>query len=136
MPCFKQITLTFLLLQRKRLFSTFVTPDFKKRQNRNETSLKNETKFIGIFASLVIKLETPLVLKVQTRATPEQRMMPIKTAMRYNQKQKRDLKYLHHIKHKLIMEKKLFHINSFMTEVPIIYKYWFLYDWNLRHERV
>ena len=78
MPCFKQITLTVLVFQRKILFNTFVTPDFKKRQNRNETSLKNETKFTGIFASLMIKLETRLVLKVQTRATPEQRMIPIK----------------------------------------------------------
>ena len=26
----------FLLVQRKRLFSSFVTPDFKKEQNRNE----------------------------------------------------------------------------------------------------
>ena len=30
--------------------SSFVTPDFKKRQNRNEMSLKNGTKFTGIFA--------------------------------------------------------------------------------------
>ena len=46
----------FWLFQRKRLFSSFVTPDFNKRQNRNEISLKNGTKFTGIFASLVIKL--------------------------------------------------------------------------------
>ena len=56
----------------------FVTPDFKKRQNRNEPSRKNETKFNGIFAFLDIKLLTPLVLKVQTRTTLEQKMMPIK----------------------------------------------------------
>ena len=39
---------------------------------------KKETNFTGIFAFLVIKLSTPLVLKVQTRATLEQKMMPIK----------------------------------------------------------
>ena len=32
-----------------------------------------------MFACLVIKFETPLVLKVETRATLEQKMMPIKT---------------------------------------------------------
>ena len=31
-----------------------------------------------MFACLVIKFETPLVLKVETRATLEQKMMPIK----------------------------------------------------------
>ena len=54
----------------RRLFSSFLTQDFKKQQNRNETSLKNETKLTGIFAFLVIKLKTPLVLKVQTRTGP------------------------------------------------------------------
>ena len=78
-----------MLFHRKRLFSSFVTPDFKKRQNRNETSLKKGTKFTGIFASLVIKLQTPLVLKVQTRATLEQNMMPTKKwAIPYNNKKK------------------------------------------------
>ena len=38
--------------EEKRLYSSFVTRDFKKRQNGNETSLRNGTKF----ASLVIKL--------------------------------------------------------------------------------
>ena len=42
--------------EEKRLYSSFVTRDFKKRQNGNETSLRNGTKFTGIFASLVIKL--------------------------------------------------------------------------------
>ena len=42
---------------------TFFTPDFKKRQNRNETSLKNGTKFTGIFASLVIKLSPKKIIK-------------------------------------------------------------------------
>ena len=40
--------------------------------------MKNGTKFTGIFASFMIKLLTPLVLKVQTRATLEQKMMRIK----------------------------------------------------------
>ena len=47
----------FLLFQRERLFSSFVTPDFKKWQNMKVASLKNGTKFTGIFASLVIKLQ-------------------------------------------------------------------------------
>ena len=46
----------FLLFRRERLFSLFVTPDFKKGQNWNETPLKNGTKFTGIFAFLMIKL--------------------------------------------------------------------------------
>ena len=75
---YEQQSFALLLCQRKRLFSSFVTPDFKKRQKRNETSSKSGTKFTGIFASLVIKSLTPLVLKVQTRATLEQKMMPIK----------------------------------------------------------
>ena len=82
--------MTFSLFQWKRLFSSFVTPDFNKLQNRNETSLKNRTKFTGIFASLVIKLQTPQVLKVQTRATIEQKMIPIKNEQFCNQK-KHDL---------------------------------------------
>ena len=61
-----------MLFQRKRLFSSFVTPDFKKRQKRNKTSLKSGTKFTGMFTSLVIKLKIPLILKVQTRTTLEQ----------------------------------------------------------------
>ena len=67
-----------MLFQRKILFSSLVTPDFNKRQNRNKTSLKNGIQFTGIFAYLVIKLQTPLVLKVQSRAMLEQMMMPIK----------------------------------------------------------
>ena len=51
----------FYPLSEKKTFSPFVTPDFKKRQNRNETSLKNGTRFIGIFASLMRKLKTPLI---------------------------------------------------------------------------
>ena len=43
-------------LSEKQTFSSFVSPDFKKRQNRNKTSLKTGTKFTGIFASLVLKL--------------------------------------------------------------------------------
>ena len=70
--------MTFLLFQSKILFSSFVTPDFKKRKNRNETSLKNGTKLTGIFASLMIKLYKSVVFKVQIRATLEQKMMPIK----------------------------------------------------------
>ena len=42
-----------MLFQKKRLFGSFVTPDFKKRQNRNETSFKNGTKFTGVFGSLM-----------------------------------------------------------------------------------
>ena len=38
-----------MLFKRKRNFSSFVTEDFKKRQNRNEAPLKNRTKFAGIF---------------------------------------------------------------------------------------
>ena len=33
-----------MLFQRKRVFSSFVTPDFKKRENGNETLLKSGTK--------------------------------------------------------------------------------------------
>ena len=44
----------------------------------NETSLKYGTKFTGIFAYLVIKSRPLLVLKIQTRATLEQKVMPIK----------------------------------------------------------
>ena len=62
----------------KRISSLFVTADFKKRQNRNETPLENGTKFTGIFAFWVIKLLTAVVLKVQTGTTLEQKMIPIK----------------------------------------------------------
>ena len=41
--------MTLLLFERKRRFSSFATPDFKKQQNRNKTSLKNKTKFTRIF---------------------------------------------------------------------------------------
>ena len=41
--------------------------------------MKNGTKFTAIFAFLAIKLKIPLVLKVQTRATIEQKMVPINT---------------------------------------------------------
>ena len=51
----------FFALSEKKTFSPFVTPDFKERQNRNETSLKNGTRFIGIFTSLVRKLKIPLI---------------------------------------------------------------------------
>ena len=68
----------FCSFREKDFFSSFVTLEFKKRQNRNETSLKNGIKFTGIFASLVIKLQTPLLLKVQTRATLGQKMILIK----------------------------------------------------------
>ena len=73
-----------MLFQRERFFSSFVTLEFKKRQNRNETSLKNGIKFTGIFAFLVIKLQTPLLLKVQTRATKDDTHK--KRAISYNQK--------------------------------------------------
>ena len=43
--------------------------------------MKKRTKFTGIFPFLVIKLETPLVLKVQTRTTLEQRMLLIKNEL-------------------------------------------------------
>ena len=62
----------------KRLFSSSVTPGFKKWQNGNETPLKNGTKFTGIFSLLVIKLKPPLVLIVKTRTTLEQKMLPVK----------------------------------------------------------
>ena len=49
--------------------------------------MKKRTKFTGIFPFLVIKLETPLVLKVQTRTTLEQRMLLIKNyTILYNKK--------------------------------------------------
>ena len=67
-----------MLFKRKRLFNSFVTPDFKKRQNGKETSLKNGTIFTRIFAFVLIKLEISLVLKVQTRTTLEQNIIPIK----------------------------------------------------------
>ena len=37
-----------MLFKRKRHFSSFVTPDFKKRQNRNKILSKNGTKFTGM----------------------------------------------------------------------------------------
>ena len=72
-----------MLFKKKILFSSFVTPDFKKRQNGSETPLKNGTKFTRTFVFFGDK--TPLVLKVQTRTTLEQKMMPIrKWAIPYN----------------------------------------------------
>ena len=67
-----------MLFKRKRLFNSFVTPDYKKWQNGKETSLKNGTIFTGIFAFVLIKLEISLVLKVKTRTTLEQNIIPIK----------------------------------------------------------
>ena len=40
--------------------------------------LRNGTKFTETFAFLVIKLQTPLVLKAENRTTQEQKMMPIR----------------------------------------------------------
>ena len=40
--------------------------------------LRKGTKFTEIFAFLVIKLQTPLVLKAKNRTTQEQKMMPIR----------------------------------------------------------
>ena len=48
--------MAFLLFKRRRLFNSFVTSNFKKRKNRNETPFKNQTKFNGIFAFLLSKL--------------------------------------------------------------------------------
>ena len=44
-----------MIFKRIKLSSLFVTPGFKKRQNRNEAPLENGTKFTGIFAFWVIK---------------------------------------------------------------------------------
>ena len=38
-----------MLFKRKRLFSSFVPPDLKNQKNKNKTSLKNGTKFIGMY---------------------------------------------------------------------------------------
>ena len=82
-----------MLFKRERLFSSFVTPDFKKRQNRNETRSKAGTKFTEIFAFLAIKFQIPLILKVQTRTTLEQKIMAIKNEQFRTIKKKHDLKH-------------------------------------------
>lgn len=73
------------------LFSSFVTLDFKKPQNKNNTPLKNGIKFT-VFAIFVIKWQTPLELRVEIRITLQQNMMLIKNEQFRKIKKTHDLK--------------------------------------------
>ena len=70
-----------MLFQRKRLFSSFVTLDFNKRQNRNETSFEEQNQIYWNICFFGDKIVNTLVLKVQTRAMLEQKMIPIKNEL-------------------------------------------------------
>ena len=78
-----------MFFKRQIIFSLLVTPHFRKPQNSNKTPLKNETKFywnICFFGKVI----NPLVLKVKTRETVDQKMMFIKNVKIRTIKKKHD----------------------------------------------